>query len=101
MTGESRSGSAANLWIGVGPDAAMCLDLVLDHIGVSYRAVDRQPGGACAVIDVADAADGERIVWVLRQHLGSELREAAIHQDHAIKIIYDSPAPIGLLPRGR
>jgi len=76
---DARTGSL--LGIVVGPDAVVCLDLVLDHVGVDYHHVRVRQGGASVIIDLVDSADGYRIVHVLRQHFGAELREATILHD--------------------
>ncbi|MEO8694487.1 MAG: hypothetical protein ABI658_13275 [Acidimicrobiales bacterium] len=81
MTAIEDSLTGSRLGIVVGPDAAVCLDLVLDDVGVHYHYVRVKQGGARVIIDLVDDADGYRIVDVLRQHLGAELREATIYRD--------------------
>jgi len=71
----------SELRIRVRSDATVCLDLVLDHAGVAHRDVELWPDGASVVVDVADHTEGERIVAVLRQHLGVVLRSAVILHD--------------------
>jgi hypothetical protein len=63
----------------VGHDAATCLDLILDHIGVTYLELHPVRYGAHAVIEVADIDDCPRIVAALRQHLGPQLRDTVVH----------------------
>jgi hypothetical protein len=79
-------------WLGivVGPDVMACLDLVLDEVGVDYHRLRIREGGARVIIDLADRADGLRIVDALRQHLGGELREATIYHDgDRTRVVYN------------
>ena len=82
MTALDAAPTGSRLGITVGPDAVVCLDLVLDAVGVQYHRVRvSQGGGARVVIDLVDRADGHRVLDALRQHLGAELREATIYHD--------------------
>jgi hypothetical protein len=82
MTSLDDATTGSRLGIAVGPDAVVCLDLVLDDVGVKYHRVHlKRGGGARVVIDVVDRVDGYRVVDALRQHLGGELREATIYHD--------------------
>ena len=99
---ESATGGAPTgswLAIAVGPDAMLCLDLVLDDVGVDYHHVRVRQGGARVTIDVVDEADGNRIMDALRQHLGAELREATIYHDGARTRVLCNPAePMATAP---
>jgi hypothetical protein len=81
MTAIEGAQTGSRLGIVVSSDAVVCLDLVLDDAGVDYHHVRVRQGGARVFIDLVDRADGYRIVDVLRQYLGAELREATIHHD--------------------
>jgi hypothetical protein len=81
MTAIEDSLTGSRLGILVSPDAVVCLDFVLGDVGVDYHHVRVRQGSARVIIDLVDGADGYRIVDVLRQHLGAELREATIYHD--------------------
>ena len=86
--------TGSRLGIAVGPDAAVCLDLVLDDVGVDYYHLRVRQGGARVTIELVDGADGYRIVDVLRQHLGAELREATIYDDgNRIRVVCNPAEP--------
>jgi hypothetical protein len=69
------------LQVRVRPDATVCLDLVLGHAGISYRALRVEPGGASLVVDLPESTDTAHIVAVLRQHLGIVLRCVVVDDD--------------------
>ena len=80
------------LGIAVGPDAVLCLDLVLDDVGVDYHHLRFRRGGASAVIELVDRVEGYRVVDALRQHLGAELHEATIYEDDCrIRVVWQPP----------
>src|SRR5438552_206909 len=87
--------TGSRLGIAVGADAAMCLDLVLDDVGVEYHGVCvTQGGGASVVIDLVDRADALRVVDALRQHLGGELHEATIyHRGDRTRVLWNPTDP--------
>ena len=90
MSAVEVAPTGSRMGIAVGPDAAVCLDLVLDHVGVDHYHLRRGQGCARVIIDLADGADGYRIVDALRQHLGAELREATIYHDgHRTRVVYN------------
>jgi hypothetical protein len=94
MTAVEDALTGSRLEIVVGPDAVLCLDLVLDDAGVDFHDLNARQGGARVTIDVLDEADGYRIVDALRQHLGTELQEAAIFHDGArTRVVCDPAAP--------
>ena len=92
MTTPANAPTPSQLGIAVGPDAMVCLDLVLDHVGVDYHHLRVKQGRARLLIDLIDAADGYRIVDALRQHLGEELREATIYHDRVRTRVVCHPA---------
>jgi hypothetical protein len=93
MTALDNAPTGSRLGVAVGPDAAMCLDLVLDDVGVDYHRVRVTQGrGARVVIDLVDRADGYRVVDALRQHLGAELLEATIYHNGNRTRVSCSPA---------
>jgi len=96
MTAIEESLTGSRLGIVVGPDAVVCLDLVLDDVGVGYHHVRVRQGGARVMIDLVDLADGYRIVEVLRQHFGAELREATIYHDGNRTRVVCNPSPVVL-----
>jgi hypothetical protein len=56
-------------------------------------------GVARVIIDLADDADGYRIVDVLRQHLGAELREATIyHEGNRTRVLCNPTAVQPIAP---
>jgi hypothetical protein len=81
------------LCIKVRPDATVCLDLVLRDAGVDYRELGLEPDGASVVIDLHDLADLDRIVAVLRQHLGVMLRCALVDHDARHECLIHGSAP--------
>jgi hypothetical protein len=90
VTAIEYAPTGPRLGIAVGPDAARCLDLVLDDVGVDYHRLRLREGGARVTIDLVDGADGFRIVHALRQHLGAELREATIYLDgDCTRVVYN------------
>lgn len=92
MTATESAPTGSRLGIAVGPDAVVCLDLVLDDVGVTYHHVHVKQGGARVTIDLIDDADGYRIVDVLRQHFGAELREATIYHGGGRTRVVCNPA---------
>ena len=94
MTSLHSAPTGSQLGIAVGPDAARCLDLVLDDVGVDYHRLRLREGGARVIIDLVDGADAFRIVDALRQHLGAELREATIYLDgDCTRVVYNPADP--------
>jgi hypothetical protein len=91
----STSGPHAELLIRVCSDATVCLDLVLDDAGIAHRDLELWPDGATLVVDLPDHAEAERIVAVLRQHLGAELRSAVIVYDGRQSCLIHEPSPRG------
>jgi hypothetical protein len=95
IASTSTSGPHAELLIRVRSDATVCLDLVLDDAGVAHRDLELWPDGATLVIDLPDHAEAERIVAVLRQHLGAELQSAVIVSDGRHSCVIHEPSPRG------
>jgi hypothetical protein len=94
MTATESAHIGTRLGIAVGPDAMVCIDLVLDDVGVDYHHLRRTGGGAHVTIDLEDRADGYRIVDALRQHLGAELREATIfHGGEGTRVVWNAAEP--------
>jgi hypothetical protein len=76
--------------VSVGPNAVVCLDLVLDAAGVTYRDLRTSRAGATFSVEIVDIADGQRIAAVLRQHLTLELHRATIcHNGAHIQVVYE------------
>jgi len=61
------------LHVEVTADAAHCLDLVLEHTGVSYRDLTVAPCGASVVVEATDTCTAPRIAEALRSRLGCQL----------------------------
>ena len=83
ITGPARGAPSSGekcLRIAVGHDAAVCLDLILRDVGVDCRELRRVRNGAHATIALNEIDDGHRIIAVLRQHLGTQLRDAVLHE---------------------
>jgi hypothetical protein len=91
----STSSAHAELLIRVRSDATVCLDLVLDDAGIAHRDLELWPDGASLVVDLPDHAEAERIVAVLRQHLGAELRSAVIVYDGRPNCVIHELSPRG------
>lgn len=94
MTAIEDQLTGSRLDIVVGPDAVLCLDLVLEDVGVDYHDLLARHGGAGVTIDLLDEADGYRIVDALRQHLGTELQSATIyHHDDYTQVVCNRAPP--------